>query len=103
MPPLEARVKAVLSGDTLVLSHPTNRHQERILSLAYVSAPRMRREGDEVRKSDLIILFEFKENPGCMIASGWTKLCAAAHLARWLVCCSRRSPGQPCLFWKLST
>ncbi|KAL1974683.1 hypothetical protein VTN31DRAFT_4887 [Thermomyces dupontii] len=47
MPPLEARVKAVLSGDTLVLSHPTNRHQERILSLAYVSAPRMRREGDE--------------------------------------------------------
>ncbi|KAL1970954.1 hypothetical protein VTN77DRAFT_2788 [Rasamsonia byssochlamydoides] len=45
--PLEARVKAVLSGDTLVLSHVTNRNQERTLSLAYVSAPRLRREGDE--------------------------------------------------------
>ncbi|KAL4956664.1 hypothetical protein BDW69DRAFT_158043 [Aspergillus filifer] len=45
--PLEARVKAVLSGDTVVLSHVTNPQQERILSLAYVSAPRLRREGDE--------------------------------------------------------
>ncbi|CRG87683.1 Staphylococcal nuclease domain-containing protein 1 [Talaromyces islandicus] len=45
--PLEARVKSVLSGDTLVLSHVTNRGQERTLSLAYVSAPRLRREGDE--------------------------------------------------------
>ncbi|EFW16194.1 hypothetical protein D8B26_006099 [Coccidioides posadasii str. Silveira] len=44
---LEARVKSVLSGDTLVLTHVTNRSQERILSLAYVSAPRLRREGDE--------------------------------------------------------
>ncbi|KAI1915235.1 hypothetical protein LOZ64_003587 [Ophidiomyces ophidiicola] len=47
MPLLEARVKSVLSGDTLVLTHVTNRSQERILSLAYVSAPRLRREGDE--------------------------------------------------------
>lgn len=46
--PLEARVKSVLSGDTVVLSHVTNPSQERILSLAYVSAPRLRREGDEV-------------------------------------------------------
>lgn len=46
--PLEARVKSVLSGDTLVLSHVSNRGQERTLSLAYVSAPRLRREGDEV-------------------------------------------------------
>ncbi|KAL2861249.1 putative transcription factor (Snd1/p100) [Aspergillus lucknowensis] len=45
--PLEARVKSVLSGDTVVLSHVTNPAQERILSLAYVSAPRLRREGDE--------------------------------------------------------
>ncbi|PWY90819.1 hypothetical protein BO70DRAFT_358277 [Aspergillus heteromorphus CBS 117.55] len=45
--PLEARVKSVLSGDTVVLSHITNPGQERILSLAYVSAPRLRREGDE--------------------------------------------------------
>ncbi|WEW56008.1 hypothetical protein PRK78_001443 [Emydomyces testavorans] len=47
MPLLEARVKSVLSGDTLVLTHVSNRNQERILSLAYVSAPRLRREGDE--------------------------------------------------------
>lgn len=46
--PFEARVKSVLSGDTVVLSHVTNPTQERILSLAYVSAPRLRREGDEV-------------------------------------------------------
>ncbi|EEQ89122.1 hypothetical protein RJZ56_007677 [Blastomyces dermatitidis] len=44
---LEARVKAILSGDTLILTHVTNRSQERTLSLAYVSAPRLRREGDE--------------------------------------------------------
>lgn len=46
--PLEARVKSVLSGDTVVLSHVTNPGQERVLSLAYISAPRLRREGDEV-------------------------------------------------------
>ncbi|KAJ5280379.1 hypothetical protein N7478_005751 [Penicillium angulare] len=45
--PFEARVKSVLSGDTVVLSHVSNPTQERILSLAYVSAPRLRREGDE--------------------------------------------------------
>jgi hypothetical protein len=47
----------VLSGDTLVLigkprpdGKPPN---ERILSLAYVSAPRMKREGDEVLPSKI--------------------------------------------------
>ncbi|KAJ6155530.1 hypothetical protein N7470_006096 [Penicillium chermesinum] len=44
---LEARVKSVLSGDTVVLAHVQNPGQERVLSLAYVSAPRLRREGDE--------------------------------------------------------
>lgn len=46
----------VLSGDTIVLigkprpdGKPPN---ERILSLAYVSAPRMKRDGDEVSPSD---------------------------------------------------
>lgn len=48
MPLLEARVKSVLSGDTVVLAHVSNPAQERILSLAYVSAPRLKREGDEV-------------------------------------------------------
>lgn len=45
---MEARVKSVLSGDTVVLSHVSNPAQERILSLAYVSAPRLRREEEEV-------------------------------------------------------
>ena len=45
---LEARVKSALSGDTVVLSNIAHPSQERILSLAYVSAPRLRREGDEV-------------------------------------------------------
>lgn len=44
----EARVKSVLSGDTLILTHVSNRSSERTLSLAYISAPRLRREGDEV-------------------------------------------------------
>ncbi|EFE44555.1 hypothetical protein TRV_00663 [Trichophyton verrucosum HKI 0517] len=47
MPLLEARVKSVLSGDTVVLTHVSNPAQERVLSLAYVSAPRLKREGDE--------------------------------------------------------
>lgn len=47
-PTLEARVKSVLSGDTVVLMHLQKPTEERILSLAYVSAPRMRREHDEV-------------------------------------------------------
>ncbi|KAL4907557.1 hypothetical protein BDW74DRAFT_149423 [Aspergillus multicolor] len=45
--PLEARVKTVLSGDTVVLSNINNPEQERVLSLAYVSSPRLRRDGDE--------------------------------------------------------
>jgi hypothetical protein len=45
---LEAKVKSVLSGDTVILHNINNPKQERTLSLAYVTAPRMRREGDEV-------------------------------------------------------
>jgi staphylococcal nuclease domain-containing protein 1 len=44
---LEAKVKSVLSGDTLVLHNINNPKQERTLSLAFVTAPRLRREGDE--------------------------------------------------------
>ena len=44
---LQAKVKVVLSGDTLILTNPKG--AERTLSLAYVSAPRLKREGDEVR------------------------------------------------------
>ena len=45
---LQARVKSVLSGDTLILTAVNNPKSERTLSLAFVSAPRLRREGDEV-------------------------------------------------------
>lgn len=45
---MEAKVKQVLSGDTLILHNIKNPSQERTLSLAFVSAPRIRREGDEV-------------------------------------------------------
>ncbi|KAF2104142.1 nuclease domain-containing protein 1 [Rhizodiscina lignyota] len=47
MSTLQARVKSVLSGDTLILTSVNNPRQERTLSLAFVSAPRLRREGDE--------------------------------------------------------
>lgn len=44
---MEAKVKSVLSGDTIVLQGLKS-NSERILSLAFVSAPRLKREGDEV-------------------------------------------------------
>lgn len=40
-------VKSVLSGDTLVLTSPNNPAAERNISLAYVTAPHLRRDGDE--------------------------------------------------------
>jgi staphylococcal nuclease domain-containing protein 1 len=40
-------VKSVLSGDTLILSSPNNPTAERTFSLAYVTAPHLKREGDE--------------------------------------------------------
>lgn len=46
MATLKAVVKSVVSGDTIVLRNP-NGTQERTLSLAYISAPRLKREGDE--------------------------------------------------------
>ncbi|KAF3765137.1 hypothetical protein M406DRAFT_352081 [Cryphonectria parasitica EP155] len=41
------KVKSVLSGDTLILTNPANPALERTLSLAYVSAPRLSKDGDE--------------------------------------------------------
>lgn len=49
MSTLSAKVKAVLSGDTVILTNAKG--QERTLSLAYISAPRLKREGDEVRSA----------------------------------------------------
>jgi staphylococcal nuclease domain-containing protein 1 len=42
-----ANVKSVTSGDTLVLTATNNPTLERTLSLAFVTAPRLRKEGDE--------------------------------------------------------
>ncbi len=42
-----ANVKSVLSGDTLILTSPNNPTLERTFSLAYVSAPRLSKDGDE--------------------------------------------------------
>ncbi|KAI9802591.1 MAG: hypothetical protein M1833_001665 [Piccolia ochrophora] len=47
MPIQQAKVKSVTSGDTLVLTSVNNPSQERLLSLAFVTAPRLRKEGDE--------------------------------------------------------
>ncbi|KAI6089292.1 hypothetical protein F4821DRAFT_268462 [Hypoxylon rubiginosum] len=42
-----ANVKSVLSGDTLVLTSQNNPSAERIFSLAFVTGPHLKREGDE--------------------------------------------------------
>lgn len=42
-----AVVKSVMSGDTLILTAPNNPALERTFSLAYVTAPHLRKEGDE--------------------------------------------------------
>ncbi|KAF2673895.1 hypothetical protein BT63DRAFT_383949 [Microthyrium microscopicum] len=44
---LQARVKSALSGDTVILTKLDNPKQERTLSFAFVSAPRLKKEGDE--------------------------------------------------------
>lgn len=45
--PFFGTVKSVLSGDTLILSSPNNPAAERTFALAYVTAPHLKREGDE--------------------------------------------------------
>lgn len=47
MPFFSGKVKSALSGDTLVLTSPNHPERERVLSLAYCAAPRLRKEGDE--------------------------------------------------------
>ena len=42
-----AKVKSVLSGDSLVLAAVDNPDRERILSLAYTTSPHLKKEGDE--------------------------------------------------------
>lgn len=56
-----AKVKSVISGDSLSLKSPKS-GAEKTLSLAYVSAPRLKREGDEVRL--FLRCFFFSESDG---------------------------------------
>jgi staphylococcal nuclease domain-containing protein 1 len=48
MPFFSGKVKSALSGDTLVLTSPNHPERERLLSLAYCAAPRIKKEGDEL-------------------------------------------------------
>ncbi len=66
---LHAKVKSVLSGDTLILTAVNNPKSERTLSLAFVSAPRIRREGDEVS-----IHHGFKNVAGAWKRSLWSSI-----------------------------
>ncbi|KAG9237906.1 putative nuclease domain-containing protein 1 [Amylocarpus encephaloides] len=43
----QAKVKSVLSGDSLILAAVDNPDRERILSLAYCTSPHLKKEGDE--------------------------------------------------------
>lgn len=49
----KARVKSVLSGDTVVLSSINEPGLEKLFSLAYVSAPRFSRDSEEVSQLNL--------------------------------------------------
>ncbi|CAL3970936.1 unnamed protein product [Diplocarpon coronariae] len=44
----QAKVKSVLSGDSLILSSIAHPDRERTLSLAYCTSPHLKRDGDEV-------------------------------------------------------
>lgn len=47
MPFYSGKVKAALSGDSVILTSPNHPERERTLSLAYCAAPRLKKEGDE--------------------------------------------------------
>ncbi|KAI4138722.1 MAG: hypothetical protein L6R39_006647, partial [Caloplaca ligustica] len=59
----QAKVKSVLSGDTLVLVSVNNPSQERLLSLAFVSAPRFQRDKEEVRIRKLVLRYPLLPTP----------------------------------------
>lgn len=47
MPTFTAKVKSCISGDSVILTSPANPNAERTLSLAYVTSPHLRKEGDD--------------------------------------------------------
>ncbi|ETI23329.1 hypothetical protein G647_05129 [Cladophialophora carrionii CBS 160.54] len=99
---LQARVKSILSGDTMIITN--QKGAERTLSLAYISAPRLKREGDEPfafqsrefirelvlgkviqfqilyaipttkREYGRVILPDGKELPNLIVQEGWAKV-----------------------------
>lgn len=50
MAKMEAKVKSMLSGDTLILHKIGNPKQERTLSLAFVNAPRLNQDEVSVQR-----------------------------------------------------
>lgn len=100
----QAQVKSVLSGDTLILSSITQPDSERTLSLAYCTAPHLKKEGDEIgayesrdalrelivgktvqfailytipntkREYGIVYLNDGRKLPEAMIKLGWLKL-----------------------------
>ena len=48
MPFYSGKVKAAISGDSIILTSPNHPERERILSFAYCAAPRLKKEGDEL-------------------------------------------------------
>jgi staphylococcal nuclease domain-containing protein 1 len=99
-----AKVKSVLSGDSLVLAAVDNPDRERILSLAYCTSPHLKKEGDEPfafeardalrkmvvgkhvqfqvlytipntkREYGVVFLNDGRRLPEMMVEEGWTKL-----------------------------
>lgn len=100
----QAKVKSVMSGDTLVLTSIDNPDLERTLSLAYCTSPHLKREGDEPfafasrdalrklvvgkhvqflvlysipntkREYGIVFLSDGRQLPEEMIKDGWLKL-----------------------------
>lgn len=101
---IAANVKSVMSGDSLILTSPKNPNTERTLSLAYCTAPHLKKDADEIgafesrdalrelvvgkqvqfqvlytipntkREYGLIILNDGRRLPEEMVQEGWLKL-----------------------------
>jgi staphylococcal nuclease domain-containing protein 1 len=103
-PYFTAVVKSVMSGDSLILISPKNPNNERTLSLAYCTAPHLKKDADEIgafesrdalrelavgktvqfsvlytipntkREYGLVILNDGRRLPEEMVKEGWLKL-----------------------------
>lgn len=103
-PYFTGNVKSVMSGDSLIITAPKNPNNERTLSLAYCTAPHLKKDADEVgafesrdalrdlvvgktiqfnvlytipntkREYGLVILNDGRRLPEEMVKEGWLKL-----------------------------